>query len=75
MLSLILVAFVTGVNVPYLFFRNPFQFLEVVYGEVYLAGNLLWVLILLLLLFVTNLDKPLLRRLNLFYEEEKDLTK
>jgi len=67
---MIAVGIVTGVNVIQLFLQNPFEFHRKLWDEIYKAGNLLWLLILILILYLTNLDAPLLRRLGLWLEEE-----
>jgi len=69
--SSVVVAVVTGINVIQVFIQNPWEFHTKLYQEIYKAGNLAWILILMFILYVTDLDKPLLKILGLWLEEDE----
>jgi len=52
---------VTGLNVPQFFLQNPFRFFEILYDEIWKAGNILLIGLLIAFLYGTNWDKRLLQ--------------
>jgi hypothetical protein len=64
--SLIVVAFATGVDVVGIFIQNPFISLQTMYDVVYKASNIFYVAIGILVLYLSDLDKPILKEFRLF---------
>lgn len=59
---MLLVALVTGVNVIGIFLRDPWAAASAIWSEIYIAGNIIWVVIIIMVLYATNWDDWLLRR-------------
>jgi len=62
---MILVAIVTGINVAQIFLRDPWTAFSAIWSQVYLAGNVVWVLFVVGVLYTTNWDDWLLKRLRI----------
>jgi hypothetical protein len=60
----IVVGFTIGLDVIQMFIRSPYEFPQTIYGEIYRAGNLGFFVILMIILYLTDLDKNLLRKLS-----------
>ena len=58
--SLIVVAVIGGVRVIDYFLANPWKAPEIIWEEVARAGNILLVFIVLILLYLTDIDKKIL---------------
>jgi len=62
--SSIIVGFLIGLDVIQIFLRNPYEFLEAIYAEIYRAGNLGLFIILMIILYVTDADASILKKVS-----------
>jgi hypothetical protein len=59
---MLIVALVTGVNVIGLFLSDPWGAFCKIWSEVYLADNVIWILVVVAVLYATELNDWLLGR-------------
>jgi len=58
--SVIVVAVISGIRVIDYFLANPWKWLEIIWGEISRAGNILLVFVVLIVLYLTDVDKKIL---------------